>query len=63
MMPFVRVVFCTLTLALCVSACAQKPAAVVQPEPYRLYVDKREIDYDHPRKAFFINDVIEEDGR
>jgi hypothetical protein len=63
MMPFVRVVICTLTFALCLCACAKKPAPVADPEPYRLYVDKREVDYDHPRKAFFINDVIEEDGR
>lgn len=62
MMPFVRVVICTITLSLLLCACAKKPIPM-QPEPYGLYVDKREVDYDHPRKAFFINDVNEEAGR
>jgi hypothetical protein len=59
----VRVVIYTIALAMCFCACAKKEVPIVEPEPYGLYLDKREINYDHPRKAFFINEVIEEDAR
>lgn len=58
----VRVVICALALVLCFCACTKKQLPV-QPEPYGLYVDKREVDYDHPRKSFSIIDVNEEEYR
>lgn len=59
----VRVVICTLALSLSLCACAKKPMPIAEPEPYGLYVDKREIDYDHSCKGFFIKDVNEEAAR
>jgi hypothetical protein len=56
----VRLVIYAIALTLCFCACAKKQVPVVEPEPYGLYVDKREIDYDHSCKGFFIKDVNEE---
>jgi hypothetical protein len=62
-LPVRLMVTTTLALSLSLCACAKKPIHIVEPEPYGLYVDKREIDYDHSCKGFFIKDVNEEAAR